>query len=98
MGRQHFSLSAGVYIASLNLTPVIMALRTYRSRQVRYIFSVINCEFSTTPLRRDVTRGNKTPALSFRSMLSAMREQGDIVDITEPVSPHLELAAITRRV
>jgi UbiD family decarboxylase len=58
----------------------------------------MNRGFSSTLLSRDITSGNKMPALSFRSMLSAMREQGDIVDITEPVSPDLELAAITRRV
>lgn len=31
-------------------------------------------------------------------MLSALREQGDLVDIKEPVCPHLEVAAVTRRV
>jgi UbiD family decarboxylase len=31
-------------------------------------------------------------------MISALREQGDLVDIKEPVSPDLEVAAITRRV
>jgi UbiD family decarboxylase len=41
---------------------------------------------------------NKKPALNFRSLLSALREQGDLIDIKEPVSPDLELAAITRRV
>ncbi|KAL2009493.1 hypothetical protein VTN00DRAFT_5300 [Thermoascus crustaceus] len=54
---------------------------------------------STTPSRwNDVHKANQAPHLSFRSMLDTLREQGDLVDIHESVSPNLEIGAITRRV
>ncbi|BCS02980.1 UbiD family decarboxylase [Aspergillus luchuensis] len=49
--------------------------------------------FSTTPLR-----ANDSPALNFRSLLSALRAQDDLIDITQTTSPDLEIAALTRRV
>lgn len=53
---------------------------------------------STTSARWNVSKENQEPHLNFRSLLSALREQGDLVDIQDPVSPNLEVAAITRRV
>ncbi|PYH71182.1 UbiD family decarboxylase [Aspergillus vadensis CBS 113365] len=49
--------------------------------------------FSTTP-----RKPNDSPALNFRSLLSALRAQDDLIDITQPASPDLEIAALTRRV
>ncbi|OKL57673.1 hypothetical protein UA08_06941 [Talaromyces atroroseus] len=49
---------------------------------------------STARLIKD----NKAPHLNFRSFLSALREQGDLVDVKRSVDPNLEVAAVTRRV
>ncbi|KAJ9314216.1 hypothetical protein DTO271D3_5445 [Paecilomyces variotii] len=58
--------------------------------------------FSKAPCRcssnRAISEANNTPHLSFRSFISALREQGDLVDVKEPVSADLEAAAVTRRV
>ncbi|KAJ9190768.1 3-octaprenyl-4-hydroxybenzoate carboxy-lyase-domain-containing protein [Paecilomyces variotii] len=53
---------------------------------------------STTPARLNVSKDNNTPHLNLRSLVSALREQGDLVDIKDQVSPNLEVAAVTRRV
>ncbi|KAL2216505.1 alpha subunit of phenylphosphate carboxylase [Thermoascus aurantiacus ATCC 26904] len=53
---------------------------------------------STTSRRNSVREANQAPHLSFRSMLDTLRQQGDLVDVHESVSPDLEVGAITRRV
>src|ERR1700733_3741645 len=38
------------------------------------------------------------PHLDFRLFVDALREDGDLADINQEVDPHLEVAAITRRI
>lgn len=47
-------------------------------------------------LKRSYTKD--APHLDFRLFVDALREDGDLADINEEVDPHLEVAAITRRV
>ncbi|PYH94074.1 UbiD family decarboxylase [Aspergillus ellipticus CBS 707.79] len=45
-----------------------------------------------------IRKTKDSPALNFRSLLSALRSENDLIDITQPISPHLEIGALTRRV
>ena len=41
---------------------------------------------------------NQKPHLSFRSLIEVLRDQHDLADIKSPISPDLDVAAVTRRV
>lgn len=77
-----------------------MRMRTWTPKQL--LSPVQRRGFSIAPFRwtsnRSISEANNAPHLSFRSFISALREQGDLIDVKEPVSPDLEAAAITRRV
>ncbi|GAB5590972.1 Ferulic acid decarboxylase 1 [Umbelopsis nana] len=46
---------------------------------------------------KDYGLSNQAPHLNFRSFVNALREDGDLAEIDQEVSPDLEIAAITRR-
>ncbi|GAD99720.1 hypothetical protein ANI_1_1100104 [Paecilomyces variotii No. 5] len=53
---------------------------------------------SMSAVQSNVSDENKKPHLNFRSLISVLRQQDDLVDIKDAVSSNLEAAAITRRV
>ncbi|KAL1874579.1 Ferulic acid decarboxylase 1 [Paecilomyces lecythidis] len=68
---------------------------------VRTILFCYHAQFrvlSTSAAQSNVRNENEKPHLNFRSLISVLREQDDLVDIKEAVSTDLEVAAITRRV
>lgn len=51
----------------------------------------------THPVKKDYGLSNQAPHLNFRSFVDALREDGDLAEINQEISPDLEIAAITRR-
>jgi UbiD family decarboxylase len=50
-----------------------------------------------SPINKDYGLSNQAPHLNFRSFVDALREDGDLAEINQEISPDLEIAAITRR-